>query len=196
MITGRVISLLTGYLFGSFLTAEVVARVAAGKSAFEIGSHNPGMANIASQLGKKAGAVVLAGDIVKTALAALVAWILYGNTLGQEAVMWAGAGVLLGHNFPFWHRFRGGKGVTVTCTVIILLMPVWGTVSCIIGGLVVLFTKKLPLGAVAIPLAALIMSFVFYNLPYRIFMLFALIMMLVRNFRDLRRLAGLQGYCN
>ena len=55
----RVLCLGAGYLFGCFLTAEIVARCTAGCSAREIGTGNPGMANIATHLGKKAGLLVL-----------------------------------------------------------------------------------------------------------------------------------------
>ena len=65
----RGLCLLAGYLFGGFLTAEVVARCTAGVSARDIGTGNPGMANIATHLGKKAGLLVLAGDVIKTAAA-------------------------------------------------------------------------------------------------------------------------------
>ena len=58
----RGLCLLAGYLFSGFLTAEVVARCTAGVSARDIGTGNPGMANIATHLGKKAGLLVLAGE--------------------------------------------------------------------------------------------------------------------------------------
>ena len=56
----RLLCLAAGYLFGCFLTAEVVARCTAGESARQIGSGNPGMANIMTHLGKRAGLLVLA----------------------------------------------------------------------------------------------------------------------------------------
>ena len=68
-VLARLLCLLVGYVFGSFLTAEVIARAVAGKSARQLGSGNPGMANITAQLGPKAGLVVLAGDLLKTAAA-------------------------------------------------------------------------------------------------------------------------------
>ncbi len=65
-------SLLIGYLCGCFLTADVVARAFAHKSVFQIGTGNPGMANVMARVGKKAGFLVLAGDIIKTLLAFLI----------------------------------------------------------------------------------------------------------------------------
>ena len=61
-LAARLACILLGYLFGSFLTAEVVARVVSGKSARQLGTGNPGMANIMAQLGKGAGLLTLAGD--------------------------------------------------------------------------------------------------------------------------------------
>lgn len=152
----KLICLLIGYCFGNFLTAEIVAKKYMGKSAAEIGSGNPGMANIMGNVGKKEGFLVLAGDIGKTLLAFVVTWLIAGDALGKSVILRAGMGVLLGHNFPVWKKFKGGKGVTVTCTWLIILMPVWGTLSCVIGGIVTLISGYLPLGAVVISLLAVL----------------------------------------
>ena len=69
---GRIFCILTGYLCGSFLTAELVAQERIGKSAFEIGTGNPGMANLAEQGGVGCAFRVLAGDVGKTLLACLL----------------------------------------------------------------------------------------------------------------------------
>ena len=106
----RLLCLLAGYVCGGFLTAELVARHCTGKSAAYLGTGNPGMANLAHELGKGWGAVVLAGDIAKTALAWLLCRVLFPG-LGALAGLWSGLGAVLGHNFPIWRRFRGGKGV-------------------------------------------------------------------------------------
>lgn len=149
---GRFLSLLIGYLCGSFLTAEAVARKECKKSAFEIGSKNPGMANIMATLGFRAGITVLLGDIGKTGIAALLVFLLYARS-GDPRILflYAGLGVTLGHNFPFWHHFRGGKGVATTCSAIVLGAPLWGMLSNIAGMLVVFKTGYLPVGAVVIP---------------------------------------------
>ena len=82
----RIGCLIAGYLFGNVLTAEIVARLAAHKSAFEIGSGNPGTANITKQLGLKFGAIVLAGDIAKTALVCLMcAYVFFPAGAGEPA---------------------------------------------------------------------------------------------------------------
>jgi glycerol-3-phosphate acyltransferase PlsY len=149
----RCFSLLIGYLCGNFLTAEAVARRAAGKSAFAVGSRNPGMANIMANLGFRAGILVLAGDIGKTILAVLLTWLMFlrGGHAGRILLLYAGLGVTLGHDFPLWHRFRGGKGVASTCSAIVLYSPGLGLLSDIAGMLAVFATGYLPVGAVVIP---------------------------------------------
>ena len=183
-----VICTVIGYLCGCFLTAELAARLAEGKSASEIGSGNPGMANIMANLGKKVGFFVLAGDVGKTLIAFGVSWLLAGGLLGRETFLWAGLGVVLGHNFPFWKKFRGGKGVAVTCTWLIFFMPVWGTVSCLAGGAVVLATGYLPLGAVLIPLLGTCFAFFSQGIMAGIFFLLSFLLMLSRHYRGLLRI--------
>ena len=106
----RFICLLIGYACGCVLCSDIVARALSGKSAFELGDGNPGMANVGHELGTKAALLSLAGDILKTVLAVVVSQLLYPQ-LGIVATAWAGLGTTLGHDFPFWHRFRGDKGV-------------------------------------------------------------------------------------
>ena len=150
----RGICLLAGYLLGGFLTAEAVARSLTGKSARALGTGNPGMANITAQLGKAAGFAVLAGDVAKTVLAIWFCVRYAAPELGRTAVLYAGLGAILGHNWSVWHGFYGGKGVAVTCTWLILYLPVTGRLCCLAGGAAVLLWGYLPVGAVLIPLLA------------------------------------------
>lgn len=152
-------SLAVGYVLGGFLTADVVCRRRLGKSAFDVGTGNPGMANVGARLGVGAAALVLAGDIGKTVLAAALSCLLWGGLTGtpgelfagHPAALLAGLGATLGHDFPLWHRLRGGKGVTTTCSAIILFRPLVGGGCCLAGLAVVALTSQLCYGAVAIP---------------------------------------------
>ena len=150
-ITLRILCLLVGYLLGSFLTAECIARLLTGRSARDLGSGNPGMANIMATLGKGPGFAVLAGDVAKTVLACGLCWLLAGPVLGHTALLYAGAGAISGHNCSLWHKGWGGKGVAVTCTWLILYLPVTGALCCLAGGLAVLGLGYLPLGGGAHP---------------------------------------------
>ena len=145
---GRPLCLLVGYLCGSFLTAEVVARAMAGTSVFELGDGNPGMANVGHELGTKAALLCLAGDILKTVAAVLIVRALCPD-LGDLATAWAGLGATLGHDFPFWHGFRGGKGVTTIASTIILISPLWGILAGVVGVVAIVLSGYLSVGAMA-----------------------------------------------
>ena len=107
----RILSLLIGYVLGSILTAEIIVRRKTGRPASEFGSGNPGMANIMRVFGFRAGIAVLAGDLLKTAAAALLSCFLFPEQ-GQILVLYAGLGAVTGHNWPLWNRLKGGKGVS------------------------------------------------------------------------------------
>lgn len=187
-ILARLLCFAVGYVFGSFLTAEVVCHAVAGKSAREIGSGNPGMANVLQHVGKGAGLIVLAGDLLKTAAACGVGYWAAGPVLGSAAVLYAGFGAILGHNYPFWARTRGGKGVAVTCGWLILYMPLAGTLCCLAGGALVLWLGFLPLGAVVIPLAAILPAWLLHGPESAVIMSAAAGIMLIRHRHGLQRI--------
>lgn len=154
----RIVCLVIGYAFGCFLTADAVVRHVRGVSAFDIGLGNPGMANVGATLGTRWALVTLAGDVLKTLIPMLICRFLFGQSMGVGAELWTGLGVTLGHNYPIWHAFKGGKGVATTCSTVIFSMPVIGLVSCILGAVVVVITHYLCWGAVAITLAFLVLA--------------------------------------
>lgn len=150
------LSLLIGYFCGSFLTAEVVARKVTGKSIFEIGDGNPGMANVGHELGSKAALACLAGDILKTLVPVLVLNALVDTPGWQIITAWTGLGATLGHLYPFWHHFKGGKGVTTIASTIILMSPLWGILSGVVGVATIVLSGYLSVAAVV--------AIVFYTL--------------------------------
>ena len=148
----RIISCVIGYGCGCFLTAELVARRFAGKGAAELGdTGNPGMANIMASLGFKPGILVLIGDLAKCIVAVLISWLLFRKT-GWIITLYAGLGCTLGHDFPFWRKFRGGKGVATSSAAITLYSPLWSLVAHLFGILVTLTTKYLCLAGPVVPL--------------------------------------------
>ncbi len=145
----RIVCLFVGYLFGTLLTAEAVANALEGTSIFELGDGNPGMANVGQTLGKSAAAACLAGDILKTLAAMTLSHALFPS-LGAATIAWAGLGATLGHVFPFWHEFKGGKGVVTIIVTFILLNPIWGVISAVLGLLSIFATGYLSIAAVII----------------------------------------------
>ena len=148
----RILSLLIGYCFGCVLTAEFIAKRFSGKSAAELGeTGNPGMANIMASLGFVPGICTLIGDLCKCIFAMTAAWLLFKQT-GWIVTLYAGLGCTLGHDFPFWRRFRGGKGVATTSAVIVVYSFLWGLLANIAGMLVTFATQYLCIAGPVIPL--------------------------------------------
>ncbi|MBR1901297.1 MAG: glycerol-3-phosphate acyltransferase [Lachnospiraceae bacterium] len=191
----KALCLLIGYLFGCILTAELIVKHKTGKSVSEFGTGNPGMANVMRIFGFRTGAAVLAGDLAKTVAAVLICCVLFGRSsilpsgkpLGQYAVLWAGLGAALGHNWPVWRRMRGGKGVAVTCMTIFLFSPLWGLISDAAGMLVVFRTGYLPLGAVVITTLFTVFAGIFYGAEAAIPAFALALIMLSRHYPGLIR---------
>lgn len=185
-IIERVVCLLEGGLFGSFLSAVVLVRWIKKKDIYTLGSKNPGMANVMALFGIKTGLMVLGGDVLKTILAAVAGyWIMGQNPLG---ILYGGMGAVLGHNWPFWNPKRGGKGVAVTCTLLILFSPLYGTAADIGGMLVVFLTGFLPLGAAVIPFLFFLYCLKMQSLEVMILSLGLFTVMLLRHRHGLLRI--------
>ena len=112
----RVVCLLIGYCFGIFQTAFIYGKLH-GIDIREKGSGNSGTTNALRVLGKKAGIIVFFGDALKAVFAMVLVHALFrAEYPDMEALLriYAGAGVVLGHNFPFYMGFKGGKGIAAT----------------------------------------------------------------------------------
>ncbi len=150
----RLISILMGYSFGNILTACIVTKKHNGSSPVEIGSGNPGMANVMAQCGVRPGICVLIGDLIKTLIPCLLCrFVIFPGETGVLACLYAGLGVVLGHNYPIWHGFKGGKGVSTSCAAMFCIHPLWGIAAMLVGMFVVFGTKYLSIGAAFIPVA-------------------------------------------
>ncbi len=108
------------YLLGSIPTGVLAARAFGGTDPRKSGSGNMGATNVSRTSGKAAGALTLAGDILKGALPVLVALRLDAGALLVSIV---GLSVFIGHLFPVFLGFRGGKGVATACGVLVVVSP-------------------------------------------------------------------------
>lgn len=113
--------LIAGYAFGNISTAYFVGKLY-GNDIRKEGSGNLGSTNALRTLGIKAGAMTFIGDVSKALIPILVIrfWIFSGQEeYGILMAMWYGLGTVLGHNFPCWLHFKGGKGIAVTAAVVL-----------------------------------------------------------------------------
>lgn len=121
----RLVCLMIGYVFGCFQTSYIYGRMH-GIDIRKYGSGNAGTTNSLRVLGKKAGIIVLLCDMLKTGLAMMLVRILfrdrYGDILYLLAI-YAAAGTVLGHNFPCYLGFKGGKGIACTAGLIVFFHP-------------------------------------------------------------------------
>ena len=114
--TAILAALSIGYLLGSIPFGIVLTKLTGGPDLRSIGSGNIGATNVLRTGNKKLAAATLAGDMLKGTAAVLVGAFLLG---GREAALLAGLGAFIGHLFPVWLNFRGGKGVATYLGVLI-----------------------------------------------------------------------------
>ena len=114
--SATLIALIVGYLFGSIPFGIILTKLAGGPDLRSIGSGNIGATNVLRTGNKKLAAATLVGDMLKGTVAVLVAWHWLG---GPQAALAAAIGAFLGHLFPVWIGFKGGKGVATYLGVLI-----------------------------------------------------------------------------
>ena len=142
----RVICILIGYCFGLVQTAYIIGR-AKGIDIRTQGSGNAGTTNVIRTLGKKFGILTFAGDFFKCIAAVLVTMAVFRDSdIGKLLIIYTSAGVILGHDFPFYLKFRGGKGIAVTAGMIIAFLD-WRLIliclACFIVPLLVTHTVSM-----------------------------------------------------
>lgn len=136
--------LFVGYLLGSINFATFISKKAYKEDIREHGSGNAGMTNMMRTYGKKAAALTLLGDAAKAVIAILIGYLL----MGTDGAYVAGIGAIVGHTWPLYYNFKGGKGV-VTAIVMILCTNLWvGLILLALFVAIVIATKYISLGSI------------------------------------------------
>ena len=151
---------LIGYLLGSLNTSLIVGKFY-GVDVRQHGSGNAGMTNTMRTLGKKAALFVLLGDAVKGILAFLAGYyICGGNPQGHLGGMLAGTTAILGHLWPVFFGFKGGKGVLTTLAVVLMIDWPIALGLLVVFIVILLLTRYVSLGSVVavflFPIASLV----------------------------------------
>ena len=152
----QALALVLAYLLGSIPFALIAGKLH-GVDLREAGSGNLGATNVFRTLGRTAGVTVMVLDIAKGAAAVLVAVALTDNPWPIAA----GALAILGHVFPVWTHFKGGKGVAVGAGALIGLVPAASGVLLVLWILLVVFTRYVSVASIVAALAAAPLAFVF-----------------------------------
>lgn len=153
------------YLLGSINTSIIVGKIKAGDDIRNHGSGNAGATNTLRTYGKGAAVMVLIGDALKAVVAILLAKLILNE---QTAVYVAGIGVTLGHNFPVFFGFKGGKGVVVSAVSCLFADWFIGVLSIITAVAIMAITKFVSLGSVLGAVLIIVFGLIFKGLdiPY------------------------------
>ncbi|HKO97314.1 MAG TPA: glycerol-3-phosphate 1-O-acyltransferase PlsY [Pyrinomonadaceae bacterium] len=152
------------YLLGSVPFGYLIVRLTQDADIRETGSGGTGATNVSRRAGKVAGVVTLVLDALKGAAAVVVARLLLENASTPETTGWwiaaAAIAVIVGHMFPVWLSFRGGKGVATGVGVFLVLAPWAVAVAAVVFLLIVWRTRYVSLGSIVaaacVPLAVLV----------------------------------------
>ena len=139
-----ILTLVIGYLLGSISTGVIVSRVFGHKDIRSEGSGNSGTTNMLRVMGKKYALLTFAGDLLKGIVAVLIgkAW------LGTQAGEIVGAfGAILGHNFPLYFGFKGGKGIATSFGCLLIVFPVQTLCAFGVFLLIVALTRYVSAGS-------------------------------------------------
>ena len=147
------------YLLGSISTGLLVAKMNHGPNLREVGSKNTGASNVLRTMGLKSGLMTFAGDCGKAALACGIGY----WTLGLYGAMLAGLMVILGHNWPVFFQFKGGKGVASSCGVMLVCFPIPALISYVVAISIIAATRFISLGSMCMLTAFAILVSVFFS---------------------------------
>lgn len=162
----RAACLIIGYIFGLFQTGYLYGKKF-GMDIRQHGSGNSGTTNALRVMGKKAGAIVLLGDVLKLIVACVFTTFLFGEGefYSGDNMLWmlyTGFGVVLGHNYPFYLNFKGGKGIAATGGML-LVLDLRITLVCFIVFVATLaLTRYVSLGSILVSICFL-GSWVFFG---------------------------------
>ncbi len=137
--------LIISYLLGSINTSIIVGKIKSGEDIRKFGSGNAGATNTLRTFGKASAIMVVFGDVLKAVISILIAKLISNEAI---AVYIASIGVILGHNFPVFFGFKGGKGIVVSAVASLFADWRVGLVIIIISLLIMIITKYVSLGSI------------------------------------------------
>ena len=146
----RLICVLIGYLFGLIQTGYIYGMIR-NVDIRKQGSGNAGTTNALRTLGWKAGVITFIGDCVKCVVAVLIVRLIFKGAANVQLLsLYAGLGAVLGHNYPFYLKFKGGKGIASTAGLILAINPVMFLIVAVVFIAIVLLTKYVSLASITI----------------------------------------------
>lgn len=148
----RLLCLVIGYALGCIQTAFILGKIFSNIDIRQYGSGNAGTTNVVRVLGWKAGVITFIGDLIKAILAVTLCRLIFPDS-PLLAALYGGLGVILGHNWPFYLGFKGGKGIASTIGTMLAIHPYIGLTCIAIMVLVIVVTRFVSLGSLLLALA-------------------------------------------
>lgn len=165
MVVQIIICLIVGYLFGSFCTGYLVGKMHHVNIQQE-GSGNSGTTNALRTMGVKAALLTFVGDLLKVVIPVVAIRIIWkeNNIYAILLALYLGFGAVLGHNFPVWLKFKGGKGIAVTAGVILAIAD-WRVtlIGLLLFILIVAVTRYVSVGSLVVAWLLPINTILFYQ---------------------------------
>ena len=188
--------IIISYLIGSIPTGLVLAKVTGGEDVRKSGSGNIGATNVTRLLGKKLGILTLLGDVLKAVvpmLAAHVYLVKSGMSVSPSeldmVVSICGGAAFLGHLFPIYLNFRGGKGVATALGVFIVLEPLAVLISLFLFAAVVYFSGFVSAGSLVVSALLTVWIWLLGGSPYHVFLAFFIgVLIWFKHAENIRRL--------
>lgn len=163
----RILLLIIGYFIGNIETGYIFGKIHK-MDIRNYGSGNAGATNTLRVLGAKAGLVVFLGDFCKSLIPCLVVRFIFRDNVSLSYIymLYIGLGVVLGHNFPFYLGFKGGKGVASTAGIILALDIRIAVVCLIVFIITVAITRYVSLGSIFVMIILIGMSHFLVKFSY------------------------------
>ena len=145
-----VLTVLIGYLFGSVSTGVVLSRLVSGKDIRSEGSGNIGTTNMLRVMGRKMALFTFIGDMLKGIIAVLIGKLIVGGELGGVLGV---VGALIGHTFPVFFGFKGGKGIATGFGSLLFVYPIQALAAITLFLILTAITHYVSIGSIAAALA-------------------------------------------
>ena len=170
-----VLCCIIGYLLGSVSGGIITAKLANGPDLHTVGSKNTGASNVQRTMGWKYGIITFLIDGLKGIFACLIAWLITGSHFSS---LLAGLFCVIGHNWPVFFHFRGGKGVATTGGVMLYCFPIPALICIALTVAVIALFRYISVGSMLLVTVFFVLSF-FFSGPNTCVIIWAVLLMVM-----------------
>jgi len=187
------ISIVVGYLLGCFQTSYIMSKLIMKKDIRELGTGNAGASNATMEFGKLFGLVIAIADVMKVVVSVFIIKLIFNNQIEGETLTMLiyinALFVIIGHNYPFYMGFRGGKGTASLLGMLFALDYRLGFISLVIVVLVVYISDYMVVGTVSLLVILMTYTVIFKLAPVNVFIVMIITgMSLYKHFGNIQRI--------